>query len=241
MTSPGCQPLPEGEKCERCRGRGQVRRPVAGDDGELAEGICPDCKGTGKKPLPEAVGPRDERRVATAYLGVSLNYRVAIVTDLGFEKGGDEPPEQFAQRAFRTLRERGDLDRLATYLDARLPAEPLPEAPRCGGKPGKPRLVEIPGVDEPYPLQATCGGCPDCKPEAEGNRCCPACFKLTDKPVCPECGADTRPADLVRKPEAGSVDGREACRCGHTAHWHAESGTGDCEFSGDCKCEAFTR
>jgi hypothetical protein len=33
---------------------------------------------------------------------------------------------------------------------------------RCGGKQGAPKLVETPGVDEPYPMQATCPGCSDC-------------------------------------------------------------------------------
>lgn len=31
------------------------------------------------------------------------------------------------------------------------------------------------------------------------------------------------------------------CVCGHTAHWHAVSGTAECEHNGRCQCPAFRR
>jgi hypothetical protein len=62
--APAAQPLPEGEKCERCGGRGF--NFGAEPDGMLR---CEACNGTGRKPLPEAPrcgGSDDEERIKLA-------------------------------------------------------------------------------------------------------------------------------------------------------------------------------
>jgi hypothetical protein len=35
------------------------------------------------------------------------------------------------------------------------------------------------------------------------------------------------------------TDDQSLCVCGHTAHWHAENGSAECEHDGDCRCRAF--